>query len=378
MVNSVRISELLNAFASATRKDWEKAAAKEINDNHPDEKLSWQGPENLSFLPYYDDGISNISILRPFQLTSSPHEQNNPRTWLNLPMVTVENEKYANEKIRRHLECGADGVFLRFSGKQFDFNRLFDSIDLTAKYFSIQLAKGDDSAHHLADFMRSHRNGSHPQIKGKIFSDPVLDSSERLLHSFSVLKNFSPIGLFIASNPNPVHEIKDALVKAVTMVDQLTEKGIGAEDIINKICFSLEGGTHFFYTISKLKALRVLWFQVVRAYNCVSYQHTDLHIHVRSEVFSKEAFDPHANMLKATITSLAAVTGGCDALTVFPENENNDMMDRVSRNISVILKEESHMHRVADPTAGAWFLDKMTQAFAASAWKEFQTEIKLK
>lgn len=375
MVNSVRINELLNAFSSATRKDWEKAASKEINDNLPDEKLSWQGPENLTFLPYYNDSNSDNSLLKRFQLTPSTEKATAPRSWLNQPLVTCKNEKDANEKIRKHLESGADGIFLRFAAKQFDFKSLFDSVNLTANHFSIYMSNDDDFADHLADFMCSHRKGS-SQVHGKIFSDLLPDFCERLLRNFSEQKNFFAAGLFVAPDENPINEIKTALVKSVRLIDQLTDKGFSAEDVIDKISFSLEAGTNFYYTIAKLKALRFLWFQIARAYKHNSYLHSSLHIHVRSEVFSKEAFNPHANMLKGTLSSLAAVAGGCDGLTVFPEEENNEMMERIARNVSIVLRDESHMQRVADPTAGAWLLDKLTYDFAASAWTKFQQEIK--
>ena len=79
-------------------------------------------------------------------------------------------------------------------------------------------------------------------------------------------------------------------------------------------------------------------------------------------------------MLKSTSAALAAILGGCDALTVQPENEN-PMMARIARNVSSILREESHLSKVADPTAGSYYLESLTNQLAINAWKKFQNII---
>ncbi|NBP68244.1 MAG: methylmalonyl-CoA mutase, partial [Cytophagia bacterium] len=110
--------------------------------------------------------------------------------------------------------------------------------------------------------------------------------------------------------------------------------------------------------IGLTKALRVL----VNAY-AQSQKITlkAIHIHGRSEVWAKESFQPHGNMLKSTTAALATVVGGCDSLTVFAEDENSSMMQRIARNVSSILREESHINKVADATAGAYFVDSIVQ-----------------
>jgi methylmalonyl-CoA mutase len=44
----------------------------------------------------------------------------------------------------------------------------------------------------------------------------------------------------------------------------------------------------------------------------------------------------------------------------------------VARNTPIILDEESHLARVADPAAGSWFLDQLTRDVADAAWGFFQ------
>ena len=82
-------------------------------------------------------------------------------------------------------------------------------------------------------------------------------------------------------------------------------------------------------------------------------------------------------MISGTMGALAAVVGGCDSLTVMPENENNATMARIARNVSNILREESHLSKVADPTAGAYAVENVVNKLAIAAWTDFQHNAKL-
>jgi methylmalonyl-CoA mutase len=78
--------------------------------------------------------------------------------------------------------------------------------------------------------------------------------------------------------------------------------------------------------------------------------------------------DANNNLLRATVEALAAVAGGADWLTVRPE-----WIDpHLARNIQLILREESHLDRVADPAGGAWYVEALTDMLAREAWKRFQ------
>ena len=72
---------------------------------------------------------------------------------------------------------------------------------------------------------------------------------------------------------------------------------------------------------------------------------------------------------------MAAILGGCDVLTVSEEDPNQPMMSRVARNVSNILREESHFSNVADPIAGSFFLEDLTNQLTESAWKRLQKEL---
>ena len=61
---------------------------------------------------------------------------------------------------------------------------------------------------------------------------------------------------------------------------------------------------------------------------------------------------------------MAAIFGGCDGLLVYPYNKSfeaaNDFSNRIARNQQNLLKEESHLNKVQDPAAGAYYIETLT------------------
>jgi methylmalonyl-CoA mutase len=174
----------------------------------------------------------------------------------------------------------------------------------------------------------------------------------------------------------PAGEISNALIQGVQCFTFASEKKIPPADVVGRIAFSLATENNFLLNIAKFKALRLLWYQVVRAYGIGKFAVSDLHLHARHSPWTKEKFQPHGNMLAGTVSALAAIAGGCDALTVHAEDENNIMMNRISRNIAAVLREESHLDKVSDPLAGAYALDVMVNDIAQKAWERFQADVK--
>jgi methylmalonyl-CoA mutase len=52
------------------------------------------------------------------------------------------------------------------------------------------------------------------------------------------------------------------------------------------------------------------------------------------------------------------------------------MMSRIALNVSTILREESHLAKVADPVAGAYYIEALTDQLAQKTWHQFQAIVK--
>jgi methylmalonyl-CoA mutase len=83
-------------------------------------------------------------------------------------------------------------------------------------------------------------------------------------------------------------------------------------------------------------------------------------------------------MLRTTLACFGAGVGGAGAVTVQPFDAAIGLPDgfarRIARNTSSLLVLESHVARVIDPAGGSWYVERLTDDLAASAWNWF-TEI---
>jgi len=150
----------------------------------------------------------------------------------------------------------------------------------------------------------------------------------------------------------------------------LLGKGWKIEEAAMQISFSVIIGADFFLEAIKLRVLRALWGTILHAYQINSDSPVFIHAISKSEV--KANFQPHGNLIKETFSALSAIIGGCDGLTVEPEDEKNTMMNRVARNTSSVLRDESFLSRVSDPLAGSYFVESLSNQLAEKAWKRFQ------
>jgi len=124
-------------------------------------------------------------------------------------------------------------------------------------------------------------------------------------------------------------------------------------------------GSNHFMEIAKLRSVRLLWHAVASAFGAKG----DVRIHARTAGRNKAADDPYVNMLRETTEALSAVLGGCDSLTVTPCGFDAHLAE----NVHHILREESHLDKVVDPGCGSYYIEALTDAVSAEAWKLFRT-----
>jgi len=365
---------LKHSFQPSDKESWLKVATLEIDGKNPNEALAWTD-DGLAFLPYYDkNDVSDLSGQNKFQLSPSVDPFMGPRAWVNMPCIEVMDEKKANANALSQLATGADGILFDIRNHtQTNFDLLLNQIDWAFCSVSFRANTSNSISASLSKYIQQKKYDP-AALTGTIFWDDDIKKNNLSDLNPLQLKKIQACGLIIDPS-SPTKEVSEALLKGVHLLDRLTENGMDVSTVIRNIAFSIPISTNFFLEIAKLKALRQLWFQIARSYRQEDYRPENLHIHVRSEAWKNSSFQPNANMLKSTTASLAAVLGGCNSLTVHSE-EDSVMMNRMARNISNVLREESHIDKVSDATAGAFAVEKMTDEIAQASWLDFQHQIK--
>jgi methylmalonyl-CoA mutase len=370
--------ELFSSFTPVSKETWRKAASAEIEGKDPFETLQW-GAASISGHPYYNkEDLVGKTYLESFALPSLPEEYGQPRHWLNLPVISVLDEQQANKKALQSLTHGADGILFDLRKKTVvSLPKLLNAIEWPYCSVCFHLTEATEQflenlasyvtdkkfkPNSLSGFYLSETYPQHPQVLHKA------------IHNLNGYEKYCLAGIH-SQHEDPVNEISDILEKAVSLIDQLQRLGIEAETVIRKLFFSTIVGSDFFLEIAKLKALRILWFHVVRAYGISNYQPSDLFLAARSTAWHHSSLEPHENMLKGTTASLAAILGGCNALTTDPADEQDERSFRIALNVSNVLREESHLGKVADPVAGSYYVDHMVHSIARSAWKQFTLKV---
>jgi methylmalonyl-CoA mutase len=358
-------------FPISNKSSWEETASVELNGNEPFNELSWKDSDKLEFLPYYNsEDTKNLGYLNSFLHSSDKNTFLGNRSWINTPCILVTSETNDNKQALEHLTNGAEGLLFDLSNaSNVDFYKLLNDIEWQYCFLAFCGIADEKTLQKLASFL-SDSNFDPTSIHGNIFWERIPQTG--IKEMFFEYPNFRTLGCFVPSS-TPVDEICNALVCGVETVSQFNSDSL--RNVLWNISFSVASSGNFLSDVSKLKALRILWYQVSQAFQIIDYKPSDLHIHFRAQYRQEENFKPHGSMLSTTTASMAAILGGCSSLTVFPENENNTMMVRIARNVSNILREESHFNKVADPIAGSFAIDAMVDQMAQHAWKLFQSKI---
>jgi methylmalonyl-CoA mutase len=180
---------------------------------------------------------------------------------------------------------------------------------------------------------------------------------------------------FHNSGANAVQELAFSLATGVEYIRALLDRGLSIEQIAPNIQFSFSIGSQSFMEIAKLRAARLLWSTIIEAYGG-SEAAQKMNIHARTSAWNKTVLDPYVNLLRASTEAFSAIVGGIDSLHVSAFDEAirpaNEFSRRIARNTQIILEQEAHLSKVADPAGGSWYVEWLTDALAKKAWSLFQ------
>ena len=169
-----------------------------------------------------------------------------------------------------------------------------------------------------------------------------------------------------------------ATATGVAYLRALVGAGVPVDSAAGLIGFRLAATADQFVTIAALRAARVMWARVVTASGgsaeaACQYQHAVTATHMYSRR------DPWVNLLRGATAALAAGVAGADAVTVLPFDHASGAVDadgalgrRLARNTQLLLLEESHLARAADPAGGSFYVESLTEQLASEAWRVLQ------
>lgn len=152
----------------------------------------------------------------------------------------------------------------------------------------------------------------------------------------------------------------------------LNDAGLTVEQALRQLTFSLSLGCDLLPGVAKLRALRRIWTRIQRELGAAG----PCRIHARTSRRMLTRRDPWVNALRVTLATIAAAQGGADAISAAPLDVARGLPTararRLARTTQLILRDESHLHRVVDPWGGAYAVEALTESLAEAAWRLLQ------
>ncbi|MCF6242654.1 MAG: methylmalonyl-CoA mutase subunit beta, partial [Bacteroidales bacterium] len=394
-------NKLFSEFPPVSTQTWEEKIKADLKGADYDKKLIWKTIEGFNVRPYYRSedlsGLKNLLQTLPGNL---PFVRGNKKdnNWLIRQDVFVENEIQANTKALEAIKRGAESIaFIIPENSTTDLSSLLT--DFPYDKVELNFAKSRNTKKLLQEFIDYciENKIDTKKIKGSFDFDPLgyttltgqcydaeicsgMNISKAL---FAKAKEILPNMHFVSINgkyfnnagASIMQEMAFTLSIAVNYLDFAQEQGIDVQDLSPHLRFNLGVGSNYFMEIAKLRAIRYLWAKIIQSFLPENPDKAKIFIHSETSLWNKTLYDPYVNMLRTTTEAMSAVLGSTDSLRVLPFNaiyENNDEFgERIARNQQIILKEESYFNKVADPAAGSYYVENLTNSLIEQAWKLF-------
>jgi len=181
-----------------------------------------------------------------------------------------------------------------------------------------------------------------------------------------------------------VQDIAVALATGLCYLRALHATGLAIDEIAPRIEFHIAIDARHFASITKIRALRGLWSEILTAVSRVpSFESRGSSraagaspIHVQLGDRERTRIDTRGNLLRNASALFAAAVGGASIVTSVPHDAAigppSASSRRIARHAALLARDEGRLGRVADPAGGSWFLVDRTRGLARGAWSVFQ------
>lgn len=379
-------------FSPNTKEEWLELVKKDLKGKDFDSTLKSSLWEEIEISPIYfhkDIGAQN----NPTSFHPKPDITGfSPRNWTNLVSIYPKDSKTSNTEILDLLNKGAEGLVLHLNGNE-DLVVLLDQV--LPQYISIYFLP-ESNTDLVFEAIKTYISDSgikEEQLHGGIIWAPTLDiphHSENiqwqlcsdLLNFFRNYKGFHPIMIdfvrYADAGASGIQELTFGLSELIENLDILTDKDFSPRFLFQKIGYFTAVGNEYFPEIAKLKALRFLLCELALQYG-VELSTAQIHLLVTTSNFTKSLLNSETNLIRQTYETMSGILGGANSLWVRPilGSKSSELEKRMSRNISIILSEESYLGKVLDPASGSYFLEYLQKELAETIrYKVKEIEIK--
>lgn len=405
-----------------TYSEWQKLVEKETKGKSADD-LTWQSPEGIAVKPLYTksdiEDISFTDSLPGFgpYVRGPKATMYAGRPWTIRQYAGFSTAEESNAFYRKALASGGQGVSVAFDlathrGYDSDHPRvsgdvgkagvaidsvedmkiLFDGIPLDK--ISVSMTMNGAVLPILANYIvaAEEQGVSADKLSGTIQNDILKEFMVRNTYIFPPAPSMKIIADIFAytskhmpkynsisisgyhmqeAGADAALELAYTLADGKEYIDTAIKSGLSIDDFAPRLSFFFGIGMNFYMEIAKLRAARLLWHEIVSAYNPKKEDSKVLRTHCQTSGWSLTEQDPYNNIIRTTVEAMAAVFGGTQSLHTNSFDEAialpTEFSSRIARNTQIILQEETNITKVVDPWGGSFMMESLTKEIADKA-----------
>jgi methylmalonyl-CoA mutase len=407
--------------------EWAALAKKQLKGKDP-ETLCYNTYENIKYKPVYSaDDTKNLQPEFPgkYPFTRGPYAtMYTHRPWTIRQYAGFSTVEDSNRFYKENIKAGQQGLSVAFdlathrgydsdNPRVFgdvgmagvaidsveDMKRLFDGIEL--KNISTSMTMNGAVLPILAMFIvaAEEQGAKQAQLTGTIQNDILKEFMVRNTYIFPPapsMRAIADIFRYLAKNMPKFNSISISgyhmqeagatavLEMAYTIADGIDycrlgveKSGLNIDQFAPRLSFFWGVGMNFYMEIAKQRAARRLWAKLIKEkFNPKNSKSLLLRAHSQTSGWSLTEQDPYNNIVRTAVEAMAAIFGGTQSLHTNSFDEAlglpTQFSARIARNTQIILQEETHITKVADPWCGSYMMEALTDEIEQAARKEIE------
>ena len=364
--------EWIAEFSTVSEQEWKAQLLKELKGDES-KLVVYNKIEEISYSTFHYPGENSLDSKTSTVLPIQRGFIKSSNKWRNGIQLSTKNELETNKKALNALMAGCDFIHFVSNGKT-NWNVVLTEIGLEYIHTTFTIEDGSD----LLDLIKviGHDNLSFCSFN---LTQKVIQDNEikKLIKTIQIpviqIDGFS----INQCGSNAIQELSFVVENAHFALVNLMNLGLSIDEAAACIHFRMGIGSSYLIEVAKFRAIKILWANIVKAYNPM--HNCSINCQITAEVgwVNKSLKDPHTNLLRQTTEAISAILGGIDRLIIHPYdacsiNSASEQAQRLALNISNLLNEESYLSSVTDVLGGSYAIELLTIEIAEKGWELFK------
>jgi methylmalonyl-CoA mutase, N-terminal domain len=274
-----------------------------------------------------------------------------------------------------------------------DMRRLFDGIPLDQVSTSMTINAPASLLLLLYELVGEEQGVEASQLRGTIQNDvlkeyiargtyifPPAPSLRIITDTFAYcadrLPNFNTISIsgyhMGEAGATAVQEIAFTLADGIAYVQAAIDAGLDVDRFAPRLSFFFVARSTLLEEVAKFRAARRMWARIMRdRFGAADPRSQMLRFHTQTAGVQLTAQQAEVNLARVTVQSLAATLGGTQSLHANAFDEAlalpSEKAARLALRTQQVLAHETDVTLTADPLAGSWFIESLTDEIESRA-----------